>query len=561
VASLPDSIETLILSRMDTLAPEDRFLLRNASVIGASFELDLLTSALEGTLDDVVDLQRWDRLGEFVTWVGAGSLRFRHDLFRAVAYEGLSFRRRREMHGRIARILEERAGASTDEVAALLSLHFHRAEDPAKTWLYSVAAGRRARDRSANVEATELLQRAIDVAVNAGASAVEIAGIAEALGDVAELTARYDQSESAYGLARKLARDDEITQTHLLRKEGILRERGGRYSEALRRYGRAMKVLDAAPESVEKTRSRADLQLAYAGVKYRQGRFAEAREWAERAAVDAIAGEDRTRLAHAYYLEHIAAVNSGKRDPEHRDAALAILEEVGDLVRLANLQNNVGIEAYFDGRWDEAIDWYRQSGNSARRVGDVVNVARAGNNEAEVLSDRGHLDEARELFDDALRAWRAANYRIGIALATANLGRAAARGGEFDEAHRLLEEALELFMELGAEAFVDETTARIAECLVFEGRHKEASAALAPLLARGGAMTNRLAGYVAVQARAPYARAKPHFDAARDAAVSSPYELALTLRAVADTSGADDEEAKAIFERLGIVATPRIPLP
>jgi class 3 adenylate cyclase/tetratricopeptide (TPR) repeat protein len=561
VASLPDSIETLILTRMDTLAPEDRFLLRNASVIGASFELDLLTAALGDTVADVADLQRWDRLGEFVNWEGAGSLRFRHDLFRAVAYEGLSFRRRREMHGRLARILEERAAGAADEVAALLSLHFHRAEEPKKTWDYSVAAGTRARDRSANVEATELFQRAVDVAVNAGASAAEIAHIAEALGDAAELTARYDQSESAYALARKLARDDEITQTHLLRKEGILRERGGRYSDALRKYGRALKVLETAPETVEKTRSRADLELAYAGVKYRQGRFAEARDWAERAAIDAADGDDRSRLAHAYYLAHIAAVDSGARDPEHRDAALAILEEVGDLVRLTNLQNNVGIEAYFDGRWDEAIDWYRQSGDSARRVGDVVNVARAANNEAEVLSDRGHLAEARDLFEEALRAWRAANYRIGIALATANLGRVASRAGEFDDARRLLAEALELFRELGAEAFVDETTARIAECLVFEGRHKEASAALAPLLDRGGAMTNRLAGYVAVQSRAPYARAKPHFEAARQAATLSPYELALTLRAVADTSGADDEEANAIFERLGIVATPRIPLP
>jgi class 3 adenylate cyclase/tetratricopeptide (TPR) repeat protein len=561
VASLPDSIETLILARMDTLAPEDRFLLRNASVIGAAFELDLVAASLEDTLTDVADLERWDRLGEFVTWEGAGSLRFRHDLFRAVAYEGLSFRRRREMHARIARILEERAGAATDEVADLLSLHYDRAENYGKTWTYSVAAGRRARDRSANVEATDLFQRAIGVGVNAGAEAAAIAEVAEALGDVAELTARYDQAESAYALARKLVREDAITQTHLLRKEGILRERGGRYSDALRRYGSALSVLEDAPDSVEKTRSRADVELAYAGVKYRQGRFADAREWAERAAANAAEGDDRTRLAHAYYIAHIAAVDSGARDPEHRDAALAILEEVGDLARLTNLQNNVGIEAYFDGRWDEAIDWYRLSGESARRVGDIVNVARAANNEAEVLSDRGRPEEARELFEEALRVWRSAGYRIGIALATANLGRVAARSGDFDDAHRLLDDALEMFTELGAEAFVAETQTRIGECLVLEGRHKEASAVLAQLREHGSAMAERLAGYAVIQSRAPFPRAKPHFDAAREAAQSSPYELALTLAAVAEATGTEDEQAEAILRRLGVVAKPKIPLP
>jgi class 3 adenylate cyclase/tetratricopeptide (TPR) repeat protein len=561
VASLPDSIETLILARLDTLAPEDRFLLRNASVIGAIFELDLLAAAVEDTLTDVADLQRWDRLGEFVTWEGAGSLRFRHDLFRAVAYEGLSFRRRRAMHARIAALLEERAGAAVDEVADLLSLHFQRAEDHRKTWVYAVAAGRRARERSANVEATELFQRAIDVAVNAGAEAGEIAEIAESLGDVAELTARYDQAGAAYSLARKLSRDDVITQTHLLRKEGILRERGGRYSDALRRYGRAMRVLDTAPASIEKTRSQADLELAYAGVKYRQGRFAEARSWAERAAANAIEGDDRTRLAHAYYLEHIAAVNAGSRDPEHRDAALAILEEVGDLARLTNLQNNVGIEAYFDGRWDEAIEWYRRSGDSARRVGDIVNVARAANNEAEVHSDRGELVTARELFEEALRVWRAAGYPVGVALATANLGRVAARSGDFEEAHRLLEDALAMFTELGAEAFVAETQARICESLVLQGRHKEAKVALTPLLEVGLAMAERLAGYAVVQSRAPLARAQPHFDAARQAANGSPYELALTLRALAETTGTTDEEAEAMLRELGVVSTPTVPLP
>jgi class 3 adenylate cyclase/tetratricopeptide (TPR) repeat protein len=561
VASLPDSIETLILARMDTLAPADRFLLRNASVLGASFEVELLAAALGDELEDVGELSRWGRLGEFVVWESAGTLRFLHDLFRAVAYEGLSFKRRREMHARLGRLLEGRAGDSADELADLLSLHFHRAGEPRKAWHYSVAAGERARERAANVDSAELYQRALDVSRAARASDAEIARVAEALGDVAELAARYEQAEAAYRLARKLSPDDPITVTHLLRKDGILRERLGRYGDALRRYGRAMTVLRTAPDSLEKTRSRADLELAYAGVKYRQGRFAEAQQWSARASDDAVAGEDRARLAHAYYLAHIAAVGAGARAPEQRDRALAILEEVEDMARLTNLQNNIGIEAYFDGRWDEAVDWYRRSGESARRAGDVVNIARAANNEAEILSDQGRLAKARELFEEALRAWRACGYRVGIALATSNLGRAAARSGGFDEAHRSLDEALAVFTDLGAEAFVTETRTRIAECLVLEGRHREATALLATLVGEGSAIAERLAGYAAVQSRAPASRAKAHFDAALAAAASSPYERALTLLAIAETTGSADGEADEIMGRLGVVSRPTVPLP
>ena len=169
VSALPDSVETLILTRMDTLAPEDRFLLRNASVIGARFELELLSQIVQEELPDAEDLEHWERLSEFAAWEGAGRLRFLHDLFRAVAYEGLSFRRRREIHGRVGALLEELAGESVADIADLLSLHYHRADEYTKAWEYSVLAGRRAQDRSANVEAIELYERALDVAEGAGA--------------------------------------------------------------------------------------------------------------------------------------------------------------------------------------------------------------------------------------------------------------------------------------------------------------------------------------------------------------------------------------------------------
>jgi tetratricopeptide (TPR) repeat protein len=343
-------------------------------------------------------------------------------------------------------------------------------------------------------------------------------------------------------------------------------ERRGRYTDALDRYESALGVLDGAEDVVKRVRSQSDVEAAYAGVKLRQGRFDEARTWAERAVASADAGDDRTRVAYARSLTYIAAVYSGERASEERDDALATLEEVGDLVKLNVLQGNVGIEAYYDGRWDDALEWYRRSGETAARVGDVVSVARAQSNEAEILSDRGQFDEARALFEQALRVWRAADYRIGVALTTSNLGRVMARSGQFEEAHRLLEDALVQFEELGAEAYVAETQSRLAECLVLEGHHREALAALEPLRESGSpvlAIAERLTGYAVVQSRAGFEEAKPHFERSLEAAraANAEYEVALTLRAIAETSGAEDGEGSEILRRLGIVSTPSVPLP
>src|SRR5262249_40042365 len=124
LGTLPQTVETLMTARIDTLDPADRQLLRYASVLGPVFELDLLAEVL-GEAGSGHDW--WERLSEFVSWDGPTRLSFDHDLFRTTAYEGLSLRRRAELHGRVAVTLERRAGSAADESAALLSLHFYEA--------------------------------------------------------------------------------------------------------------------------------------------------------------------------------------------------------------------------------------------------------------------------------------------------------------------------------------------------------------------------------------------------------------------------------------------------
>jgi hypothetical protein len=97
---------------------------------------------------------------------------------------------------------------------------------------------------------------------------------------------------------------------------------------------------------------------------------------------------------------------------------------------------------------------------------------------------------------------------------------------------------------------------------VLEGRYKEALAALAGL-PDGDPIVERLAGYAIVQSRGPLAKAKPHFDASLAAARAGkrPYEVALTLRALAETTKEPPGEAERILHELGVVSTPRVPLP
>ena len=132
------------------------------------------------------------------------TLRFRHALFRAAAYEGLSYRRRVEVHGSVGRAIERRADGSA-VAAGLLSLHFDVAGDHHRAWRYSVLAGEDAREKYANFEAAEFFERALKNARDAQVDALQTAPVAELLGDVTELIGRYDDADNAYGIARKHA--------------------------------------------------------------------------------------------------------------------------------------------------------------------------------------------------------------------------------------------------------------------------------------------------------------------------------------------------------------------
>ena len=252
---LPESVETLLTTRIDTLASADRMLLRYAAVIGPAFPLDLVDEILEDEVPDGVDSERWEALAEFVQPVWDGELVFRHDLLRQTAYAGLSYRRRRDIHGRVGLALERRAGDRADEAAAILSLHFLEAEDGERAWRYAVAAADRAAAGFANVVAAELYERALAAADLHRVDVSDRARVLEALGRHARalrrLRARPRRVFAGARCARAVARSRPRHRPDraLPRPGGALRRGGGGLrrstSSAGRRGGRRRGARDA----------------------------------------------------------------------------------------------------------------------------------------------------------------------------------------------------------------------------------------------------------------------------------------------------------------------------
>jgi tetratricopeptide (TPR) repeat protein len=568
---LPDSVEALVLARIDGLDPLHRKLLRYASVVGTSFDTSLIVSAMADLEPAVADPESWHALDEFVVERSKGDMRFRQQLFHDVAYTGLPYRSRRLLHERVGRALEQAAGDAADDAAERLSLHFLRAEVYDKAWHYSVVAGDGARAKFGNVDAIEFYRRALRAGDHLALDEAEVAAVAETLGDVAEVAGMYDEADHAFGDARKHTEAGSRIATRLMRKQGLLREKRGVYPQALRWFSRALsETSDTSPAS-----EAVEVRLSYAGVRYRQGKYRDTFNWASEALADAEKRDDLTAAAHAHRLLGLVLNLRGDVESlDHLRAALKIYEENDDLPGQADSLTNLGRVDYRLGKWDLAVTRWEQCMETRRRLGDVVSAAMAENNVASVRSDQGHWDDAAEMFHRVRRVLKAAGHNLGVAVVTSNLGRAAARAGRFDEAHEHLDGAINELEGMGAEQMVLEGRAHLAEAYLFAGHAAETETVARGLLASIGsragmgevqAIVYRVLGYAQLL--------KGDAEAAGESFVRSldfageDYEMALTLEAIAQLPAGSThhqpdamEKATEIFDRLGVIRTPDVPL-
>ncbi len=279
---LPESIESLLMARIDQLAVPDRMLLRDASVLGTKFDPAFLASVLDDA--SIAAPERWVPLEAFVEPDEGAELRFVHALACEAAYEGLPFRRRRTVHGRIGMELEAHP-QSAERHAGPMAMHFAAAGDHERGWRYGVLAGDQAKAAFANGDAAVSYARALrEAAALPHVDPAAVAAVEERFGDVCDMEGRFDDAATAYRRARR-----RVGSTRLTRKIGLMHEHLGDYERAIKAQQRAIDELRHATESDEIV-ERAYALATYAGIRHRQGRLNEALEYGVKAADRSAAG-------------------------------------------------------------------------------------------------------------------------------------------------------------------------------------------------------------------------------------------------------------------------------
>ena len=571
--AVPDSINAVISAQVDAISPLARRALGIAAVLGRSFRRPVLDAALAAE-DRELDEPTWEELDRLLEPDGETRLRFRNGLVRDVVYEALPYRTRARIHQTAGESLE-RVSADPTLDAEVLAEHFWRAGDDERTWRYSLEAADRARTIYSNADAAMHLERALEVArrLEGVADEERYARLLQ-LGGVREHSGLLDGALEAYRRASRLLRGHDRKRADLALRRAHSYERAGASSLALRDANRG-RALAQAFRDVGARQLAADCLAFAALVRQRQERVGAALALAEQAAAES----DRCGAvaAHARACSVIAwaAMRLGRDDAETWELrAFELFQEAGDLVGHANAANNLGVHAYYDGRWSETLEMYGRSRDACSRLGDVIDAALSDANIGEVLVNQGRLDEADPMLRDARRVLRASGFRNGAAFAEMHLGRLLMRRSELSGAESLLRGACEEYRLLRQGGAVYEASLHLAECVCRSGR---AAVALEILRDVVGSTRDDVSIFNAALARivtlALVALDRPSEAASeleRGIAFARSrrleYELALMLGMVDEVAvpvetGSDErpaEESMRLLGKLGVVTPPLV---
>ena len=424
--TLPDSVQSLVLARLDRLDANDKRALQAASVIGQRFEFELLCHLLEADDYDCSELIEH----RLIRPEGSGYL-FAHALVQEGVYSSLLKRQRRALHLRAVDYFK-------DLDALLYAEHLDYADDKKAAHAYLEAA-REQQSKHRLERALELARRG--VALAAGEDAILLWSLS---GELKRGLGSIRASVEDYRHAHELATDPRERCHALIGsvESLLIAEEYEEMLEALAEAEAVAKTHEMFSELAQISHLRGSVHFMRGDIERCRDAGTVAMEYARSAKSpelearslsnlgDAEFAAGRTRSAHQYFddcvnlgmsndLSHVVAPNLAMRgymgfynnelDVAIRDHRQAI--ELANEIRqprtsMFALQN--GAVCLSDaGLVDEGKSWSRESLEIAQRLGAPLFEANALIDMARVLNTEGNREEARPLVVEAISIIRA----------------------------------------------------------------------------------------------------------------------------------------------------------
>jgi predicted ATPase len=484
-AVLPDTIAAVLDLRLGRLSPPCRSLLNKASVLGSSFEfqvIDAMEAATPGSNEDLVlELLEEALKSGMLTEEGTGTritYQFWHPLLSSHLYEKLSAARRASLHRRAAEIFLRTYQGREEEGAATITNHLVLGGAPDQQIAhFAELAGNRDYSLSAYREAERHFRVALEHLGDTKENQERRAYLLEILGECTTIQGNDEEARRFYEQALDIHRKENIDPTspeyrYIAQLQallwcgiGVTWFNVGNNIQALKCYEQGEHVLQVA--SILSGPAWARLRYEQSYVYWRDGNYEKAEQAAQEALElfqEAVEPNNHskqtprsTRIRHtlngdpvdlgrAYQLLGVVALGAGQSNKasSHLNTTLNIYEQYDCHREIAIVCSNLGDLYLRRGDFELAHSVLRRSLILAERVGDTPVVSVIFNNLGILSARTGDLTESVSYYQQGISLAEHVNAQVSLSWLLSYLAITLTDQGRLIEASKALQRSLVL---------------------------------------------------------------------------------------------------------------------
>lgn len=469
---LPDSLHSLIVSRVDRLHEQEKLTLKVASVLGRLFR----ASWLWGSYPEIGNPQAVKRQLRYLNEADLTLLEkpepeleylFKHVLTQEVTYESLAISTRETLHERIGLFIESTYSDNLDNFINVLAHHFGRSRNVEKQRIYFRRVGDYAKRAYANDAAIEYYRRLLPLLPES-----EQGDVLRHLGEVLQLTGQWDEAEAAY--RQGLEKTPELTSAHAwcLTDMGHLMTSRESPASAVEWLKRAVAEFEAIDDQQGLARS-----LKYLGIAYmEQGKFGEALVYARRQLEIATQNQDRIGISEASMNIAWAYRDQGDLEQalDYLRESLAIAEDTHYQYGVVAANGDIAGLHYFQGQYAEAIASCLHALHAAHEIGFLQGNGLISSNMGEIYRKEGDHNRALACYTHSLHIAAQLGDWVQILFALGNIAIVFTEQKRLDEALRLYSPVIALARDLNIPYYLCELLYHAAVLYVERGQRHTA---------------------------------------------------------------------------------------
>ncbi len=429
---LPHSIQNIISAEIDRLPAELKELVKKASVIGREFNIEVLKKLVE--LDNIEDflftLQAKGLI--YRSRTDSNSYIFKHSFIRDVAYNMLLKSEKRQLHTRIAYILEELYADKIEEYFDLISYHLLEGRAYQKALNYMLKSAEK------------------DIRLHLFKSAA-------------------DKYNTIIKIIGELEKEGVNLPYNILFRVYLGK---GRVSEYLGAWDMAQKEFSRAMEFAKKSDNAygmIDATCGMARVLYLKGFVDQAFKRAQAARKNSEELDYKIGLGEALAL--IAEINEVKGNVGEAldlfEKAISIFKELGYISRVIELSIKKAYLTTITGRYKESLRILRDALQLAKKRNDKYSIGRILGEVARVEIHKNKSEYARGVVKGGLSYLSEIGDLEGQASLMNILADSYLKESEYGEALSVLRRALEIYHQIGEKKGLAYTMSKIAEILFY----------------------------------------------------------------------------------------------